>query len=140
MKDLKISIPKPCHENWDKMTPADQGRHCMACATTVVDFTLMSTEEIQHFFMAKKEVKVCGHFKASQLNEKIPGWQKYLSSVYESIENKLAGSILKTASLIALALLINLSGCLFKPTHKLGKVKSKSPKERVLQGDVNIEQ
>jgi hypothetical protein len=139
MKDLKISIPKPCHENWDKMTLADQGRHCAACATTVVDFSRMSTEEIQHFFLTKKEVKVCGHFKASQLDEKISGLQKYLSSVYERIENKLAGNILKTASLICLALLINLSGCLFKPTPKMGKVKAKTPEERMLKGDVDIQ-
>ena len=32
-------IPEPCHENWNKMTPQEQGRHCAVCSKVVVDFT-----------------------------------------------------------------------------------------------------
>ncbi len=39
---LKLSIPKPCHEDWAAMTPNEQGRHCAVCAKTVTDFTQMS--------------------------------------------------------------------------------------------------
>ncbi|MBA2480468.1 MAG: hypothetical protein H0V44_07380 [Planctomycetes bacterium] len=35
-------ISKPCHEHWDGMTPATGGRHCDACAKTVVDLTAMA--------------------------------------------------------------------------------------------------
>lgn len=62
----RISIPKPCHEDWEKMTPRDQGRHCDACAKTVVDFTNMSDDEVQNFFL-NNNGKVCGRVNNSQL-------------------------------------------------------------------------
>ena len=46
MKQKPILIPKPCHENWDKMTPNEQGRHCKSCAKTVVDGTHLTDAEI----------------------------------------------------------------------------------------------
>ena len=140
MKDLIINIPNPCHENWDKMVPADQGRYCISCAKTVVDFSQMSTPEIQNFFKKQKEDKICGHFKSSQLDEKLSRWKKSLISLYEQIENKFSGNILKTAALVSLALLMNLSGCQsHKHTLKRGKVKTNPPdnkKKYMLQGEV----
>jgi hypothetical protein len=46
MKANPIIIPEPCHQNWDAMTPNEQGRHCNACAKTVVDATNLTDEEI----------------------------------------------------------------------------------------------
>jgi len=46
MNKPHISIPKPCHENWDAMHPREQGRHCDACDKTVIDFTEKSEKEI----------------------------------------------------------------------------------------------
>ena len=36
---MKITIPTPCHENWNEMTPNEMGRHCTVCSKTVKDFT-----------------------------------------------------------------------------------------------------
>lgn len=84
-----ISIPKPCHEDWDAMTPNEQGRHCGSCAKTVVDFTGMSDEEVKHFFLNKSE-RVCGRFMPAQLKQlvidlplnifsvEMPAWKKFL--------------------------------------------------------------
>ena len=89
---LKISIPDPCHEVWDKMTSVETGRHCTACAKTVVDFTGMNDEEVQYYFLNKKEEKVCGRFKQVQLERiviklphniltiKMPLWKKFLAA------------------------------------------------------------
>ncbi|MDY7395932.1 hypothetical protein UMM65_11805 [Aureibaculum sp. 2210JD6-5] len=67
-KQLNISILKPCHEDWQKMTPSQQGKFCNACAKTVVDFTKKSAQEIQSFFIENKGKKVCGRFQKSQLD------------------------------------------------------------------------
>lgn len=63
-----ISIPKPCHENWDTMTPKEKGRFCDSCAKTVIDFTKMNTLEIQSFIHKNKQNRICGHFKQTQLD------------------------------------------------------------------------
>ncbi len=60
-----IHIPKPCHENWNAMTPNELGRHCSVCSTTVVDFTQKTDEEIIDFLQSTKQ-KVCGRIKHKQ--------------------------------------------------------------------------
>jgi hypothetical protein len=65
---LKISIPTPCHENWNAMTPTEKGRFCDSCSKVVVDFTKMNAPQIQHYFSENKNQNTCGHFKKSQLN------------------------------------------------------------------------
>lgn len=37
-RDGFLNIPKPCHEDWAGMTPAERGRHCAACDKVVRDF------------------------------------------------------------------------------------------------------
>ncbi len=67
-KFYKISIPKPCHEDWNKMTPKEKGRFCDSCAKTVIDFTKMSSSQVQDFIHTNQNTKMCGHFKRSQLD------------------------------------------------------------------------
>ena len=45
-RSLTLTIPEPCHESWATMTPAAQGRHCAACAKTVVDFSRMTDAQV----------------------------------------------------------------------------------------------
>lgn len=59
-------IPEPCHENWNKMTPQEQGRHCDVCSKVVVDFTQKSPSEIDNILDGQENV--CGHFRVGQLN------------------------------------------------------------------------
>ena len=40
------SIPNPCSEDWNTMTPDDNGRFCGSCQKVVIDFTTYSTHEI----------------------------------------------------------------------------------------------
>ena len=65
---FKITVPKPCHENWDKMNPENAGRFCNSCSKTVVDFTNMNATEIQNYFSNNKEKSVCGRLKDEQLD------------------------------------------------------------------------
>jgi len=70
MKKMNLTIPKPCHESWDEMTPAEQGRFCGACQKTVIDFSNMSDRELAAFFK-KPAGPVCGRFQQDQLNREI---------------------------------------------------------------------
>src|SRR6185312_6798590 len=49
-QSINISIPKPCHENWDTMSVNEQGRHCGSCNKTVVDFSSYTDKELFEFF------------------------------------------------------------------------------------------
>ena len=64
---MKLSIPKPCHEDWRKMTACEQGRFCSSCNKTVIDFTSKSDQEIELFFKREHSAKTCGRVKSSQL-------------------------------------------------------------------------
>ena len=64
--NINISIPKPCHENWEAMTAAEKGRFCSACSKTVLDFTKASDREIVTYLSNNKNT--CGRFNNYQLN------------------------------------------------------------------------
>lgn len=67
---MKIHIENPCHENWDAMTPNQQGAFCHACMKTVVDFSRKSLDEIKDFFTTRNTSEsVCGRFRKSQVKE-----------------------------------------------------------------------
>lgn len=66
---FKIYIPEPCHEDWEKMTPNKQGAFCSSCSKTVVDFSNKSDKEIEEFLLDNKDKKICGRFKAVQVDE-----------------------------------------------------------------------
>ncbi len=65
-KPIQISIPKPCHENWENMAPIEKGRFCASCKKNVHDFTNSSDREI--VAILKSEKSVCGHVRIDQLN------------------------------------------------------------------------
>jgi hypothetical protein len=66
---INISIPEPCGESWQNMTPVQGGRHCDVCEKCIVDFTQSSDKEIWKAY--QKEGKICGQFRADQLNRLI---------------------------------------------------------------------
>ena len=66
-RKIQLSVAEPCHENWNKMTVADQGRFCQSCQKTVTDFSLMSDKEILNY-LSQRNTNVCGRFTHDQLN------------------------------------------------------------------------
>jgi hypothetical protein len=68
---LRLSIPTPCHEDWEKMLPVERGRHCEQCCKTVVDFTGMSDEEVVKYFVGRARGGVCGRFAPDQLGREL---------------------------------------------------------------------
>jgi hypothetical protein len=69
MITYRISIPEPCNENWDQMTPKKNGRHCASCNKVVKDFTGMTDQEIVEYLL--KNTSVCGRLNSIQLNKSI---------------------------------------------------------------------
>jgi hypothetical protein len=65
-KQIQIEIPKPCHENWDTMSPEQKGKFCGVCSKTVVDFSLMGDGQILET-LKKSTNGVCGRFSTDQL-------------------------------------------------------------------------
>ncbi len=87
-KNYSISISEPCHEKWEDMNPAANGRFCNSCAKNVVDFTGMTEKEIIRYFR-KKRGSTCGRFEASQLQKnyvvgpqiRLPFHQRFFSYI-----------------------------------------------------------
>ena len=71
MKTFAISIPKPCHEDWNKMTPDAKGAFCGSCQKSVYDFSTKSDEEIISVFEKEGDAKVCGRFSPAQLSRPV---------------------------------------------------------------------
>jgi hypothetical protein len=65
----KPHISKPCHENWDDMTPQSGGRHCKECDKTVKNFTGLTNDEISTYLTQHAGEKICGRFSSDQLND-----------------------------------------------------------------------
>ncbi|HKB43074.1 MAG TPA: carboxypeptidase-like regulatory domain-containing protein [Chitinophagaceae bacterium] len=86
-KKLQLSIPTPCHEKWDNMTPVQQGKFCGSCQKSVVDFSNMSDRQVAEFFKKPSAGSVCGRFMQDQLDrsieipkKRIP-WVKYFFQI-----------------------------------------------------------
>lgn len=82
-KKIQLTIPTPCHENWEAMTPVDKGRFCAACQKQVMDFSNMNDRQVVDFFKKPSTGSVCGRFMPNQLQrdmeipvKRIP-WVKY---------------------------------------------------------------
>ncbi|MEO7312150.1 MAG: hypothetical protein ABIX01_17235 [Chitinophagaceae bacterium] len=100
---FQIKVPKPCHEDWDAMTPTSRGAFCGACAKDVVDFTNMSDDEVKHYLLNRSGDKVCGKFNNTQLQRiriqipntifysRISGWKKFIAVVMLAFGSMLFG-------------------------------------------------
>ncbi len=95
-KNIQLSIPKPCHENWDAMTavekarpddPVGRGKFCGSCQKQVVDFSSMSDRQVAEFFKKPSTGSVCGRFMTDQLDREIEiprkriPWLKYFFTI-----------------------------------------------------------
>lgn len=81
---MKISIPQPCHENWNEMLPEEKGRFCQSCQKCVTDFTKLTDDEILNY----SEKNVCVKLSKNQIGRinsstisSFPKWLKYSSWV-----------------------------------------------------------
>ncbi len=71
---IGITIPKPCHEDWNTMSPQEQGKYCMVCSKVVFDFTQMSNNDIIQTIQTANS-KICGRLDGQQLDSLRPKYQ-----------------------------------------------------------------
>lgn len=74
-----ITIPKPCHEDWNQMTPEAKGRLCDKCCKVVVDFTKKTVNEIADFLNANTGQRICGRFKTEHVTIPVSAAPKRIS-------------------------------------------------------------
>ncbi len=86
-KNIQLQVPKPCHESWANMTEIEKGRFCLSCRKEVIDFSLMSDQQILEQ-ISKASAGFCGRFNNEQLNRDIKesrkpklNWYKYFVHV-----------------------------------------------------------
>lgn len=77
------------------MTPQEQGRFCGSCQKTVVDFSMMSDQEVLNYFF-KADHKVCGRFTEDQLNKELPITEKKKRFSWAYVWNVLLATFLLT--------------------------------------------
>jgi len=68
---MKIELENNCHQNWDRMSPAEGGRFCNQCNKTVIDFSGLSHQEI--LARLSTGTKLCGRFTNVQLDRHVAG-------------------------------------------------------------------
>lgn len=73
---IKITIPEPCSENWNEMTPTQKGAFCASCQKEVIDFRAHSQMELARKIEANSKNGdshgLCGRFRPEQLNTSLP--------------------------------------------------------------------
>ncbi|HJT75409.1 MAG TPA: hypothetical protein VJ720_15340 [Chitinophaga sp.] len=67
---ITLTIPHPCTQSWEHMTPEAQGRFCQHCCKTVTDFSGMTDKEIISIIKASSG-EICGRLHSSQINRKM---------------------------------------------------------------------
>jgi len=65
-KKYIISIPEPCNEKWDEMTPTEKGRFCAVCQTEIYDFTNLTHQELAE--KLKRNENICAKYRPDQLD------------------------------------------------------------------------
>ncbi len=92
MEKLIITIPKPCNENWDAMTPVEQGRFCEHCQKKVIDFSRTPDAEVIRIFREAADGPPCGRFHISQVGRELVQPKKVSFGTY--LLRRLAASLL----------------------------------------------
>jgi len=124
MNHFKISIPTPCHERWEGMTPTAQGRFCGQCKKNVTDFSGMSNEQVTAYMQLNAGKKMCGRFKNTQLQ-----------SIVIQIPEKVLYTQTSFRKVFMLALLVTMGTTLLSCADDLG---NKQPIEQVVVTDSTV--
>lgn len=93
---FKISIPRPCSENWEAMKKKGEGRFCENCKKIVVDFSHLTNEEL-YFHFSRSATIPCGRFNNAQLETNLYPQKKqgFWKQLYKPIAATIAFLLFK---------------------------------------------
>jgi hypothetical protein len=110
MNDFQVKIPKPCPERWNAMTPDKNGRHCHSCNKVVIDFTVMTTDEIQNYFRQFSGTGTCGRFTYEQVAIERTKKEVFFKSIYDKLQ-KIKIYPVRYVSVLMLGFVMMMFGC-----------------------------
>ena len=110
MENSKIIVSNPCNKDWSKMSSTENGRHCISCNKTVIDFSNWEMEEIKNY-LKDTDKNVCGSFKSLQVIVERPRHHQFLLDIYSKTENRIKTSYIKSFTLSFIMLCLFLVGC-----------------------------
>jgi hypothetical protein len=121
-----IRIPNLCNEDWNKMTPNDNGRFCDTCKLTVVDFTKMSDGQIKNYLLNKGYV--CGRFDCTQIDISHQSTLELLHKKAKKINLKPLRWLALLLLFIPVIIFSCRSGFSLRPKKLMGAVQMPSPR------------
>jgi hypothetical protein len=65
-RNLNLTIPTPCHEQWENFSMTSSGGFCSSCNKTVVDLTKMSDGQLLKY-LQQKTSHTCGRVRRDQI-------------------------------------------------------------------------
>ena len=63
-----LHLQEPCARNWSEMRPAKGGKFCQSCSKTVIDFTVLSDNQIVSLLEKANGQSLCAKLKTEQLH------------------------------------------------------------------------
>ncbi len=115
---LPFTIAKPCHEDWNAMQPNEEGRHCLSCTKTVVDFTNWEVDDIKRYLGNQTGEHVCGRFRTQDLQ---PAQQQDTKTIVREIWVSALPEFKKMAAIICLMFGMFFTSCNSETTGKTEK-------------------
>jgi len=102
------------------MSSTENGRHCMSCNKTVIDFSNWEIEDIKNY-LKNTNKNVCGSFKSLQVIVERPRHHQFLVNAYFQTKKTYKSSYLKSFLLCSILLCMFIVGC-NNPTEIKGEV------------------
>ena len=93
-----LNINNPCNQDWKSMTKSNTGKFCSNCSKTVIDFTLLTDQEI--IKIVEQTPKLCGRLNQQQINRSLETKQQTNNS---RLYKTLTGLVLLTSTINSFA-------------------------------------
>jgi len=106
------------------MSSTENGRHCMSCNKTVIDFSNWEIEDIKNY-LKNTNKNVCGSFKSLQVIVERPRHHQFLVNAYFQTKKTYKSSYLKSFLLCSILVCMFIVGC-NNPTE----IKREDPKDK----------